>query len=139
MGSKYDGDGNLEVIDPSRLTLGCVLRMPYKDGSVSAFGDNVVIGMWVSYSPKRAGEKGTDRKWFYNLQEAMDHCHSDINGQTDYVFVQLARPYAYANTIGCSANFLLGVEKYEVMGHRIQDSHKVVVQSTGQYANYSIL
>ena len=130
---KYEGDGHNEKIDPARLTIGCVLRMPYLSGSVSAFGDSTVTGIYVSYSPAREAKERTGKRHFPNLQAALLHANS-----SDYVFVKLARPYCYANNpFESMPNWLVGVEEYEVLGHRVVESHKVVVQSDGSYATFN--
>jgi len=132
--SKYKGDGALEQINPERLTLGCVVRMPYGSGEVPAFGDSVIIGIHVSYSSKRTSKERCDKRHYETLAQALTQAQSG-----DFVVVSLARPYVYANNPFVSTpGWLVGCEKYEVMGDRIIDTHKVVVQSTGEYATYNI-
>jgi hypothetical protein len=126
--SKYQGDGHNERIDPARLVLGSVLRMPYGSGSIPAFGDSVVTGIYVSYA--RTTSFGNNREHFSTLAEAMAKASKD-----DFVFVKLARPYTYCNNpFDTIPGWLVGVESYEAMGNRLIDTHRVVVQSTGEYA-----
>lgn len=119
---KYEGDGHLEHIDPERLTVGCVVRMPFSSGSVAAYSDATVTRIYVQSS------NGDDTS-YDNLLEALGTAK---RGQT--VTVTLSRPYLYSNTVGCIANWLVGVETYNVVGARMMETHKVVVQSTGEYA-----
>lgn len=127
---KYDADGYEERIDPERLTLGNVVRR--KTLGIPAFSDNVVIGILVQYSTARRKREPTDVRHFNTLAEAQAHATRD-----DYVLLILARPYLYAsNPFGSMPNFLQGCEKYEIFAHKLEDSYKVVVQSTGEYACY---
>lgn len=126
---KYEGDGHLETIDPERLTLGCVVRMTSQGGGMSAFSDNVVIGMYVMWGTQRRKTAVSDKEHFLTLDAALKAATKD-----DYVMVVLTRPYLYAsNVFGSMPNWLQGVERYEVYGNRITESHKVVVQATGEY------
>jgi len=128
---KYEGDGTLETIDPERLTIGNIVRMTRGGDKLPAFSDNVVIGIKVQHSNKRAMLEKVDHAHFTTLKEAQTYATKD-----DYILV-LARPYMYAsNPFASMPNFLVGAEKYEVMGNRIEESHKVVVMSTGEYAKY---
>lgn len=128
---KYANDGNVETIDPARLTLGSVVRMVCHSGAVSAFADSVVTGIYVSYF-RSTHAFSQDKEHFATLAEALAKA-----GKDDYVYVKLARPYLYCNNpFQSMPNWLVGVESYEVLGHRIIESHKVVVQSTGEYATY---
>lgn len=127
---KYDSDGHEEAIDPERLTLGNVLRMRQRVG-LPTFSDNVVIGIKVVYGTIRRNKEGMDCRHFNTLAEATAHASLP----NDWVIVQVARPYMYcSNSFGSTPNYLLGAEKYEVMGNRLVDSHRVVVMSTGEYA-----
>lgn len=129
---KYDTDGHMEHIDPDRLTLGNVLRWPHRDGSMTAFSDNVVIGIKVSYHHKRAAVERVDHRHFNTLADAIAHAKKD-----DYVYVLVARPYLYcSNAFGSMPGATMWAEKYEIPGDRILDTHKVVVQSTGEYASF---
>ena len=138
--SQYQGDGNTEVIDTARLTLGNVVRMPYQDGAVAPFSDSVVTGIFVSYGGAQRCKHGTDRRHFTTLQLALEHVRPATGNvvDTDTVYVKLARPYCYANNpFESIPNWLVGVETYEALGNRIVETHKVVCMSTGDYANYN--
>lgn len=126
---KYEGDGHLERIDAERLQVGCVVRMPYRSGGVSAYSDCTVTRIYV-----KSWKDSRDDTSYDNLHEALE---AHKKSKDTYVWVKLSRPYLYANTIGCVANWLVGVETYEVEGARLLDTHKVVVQSTGEYANHN--
>jgi len=119
----------METIDPERLTIGCVVRMPHSDGSVSTFDDSVVTGI-----SNKSWKDPTRRPTFYdNLHEALKACKSDELTQ-----VTLSRPYLYAHNIGGGMpNWLVGVTTFEAQGNRMVDTHRVVVQSTGEYANHN--
>jgi hypothetical protein len=119
---KYDADGYEERIDPERLTLGNVVRM--KTLGIPAFSDNVVLRITVHYYGKRQTEKRREYDVYDTLGEALESATKD-----DYVSVKLARPYMYEHIGGP----LMGCENYEIDGRRMLDTHKVVVQSTGEY------
>ena len=138
--SKYQGDGHLEQIDPHRLTLGCVLRMPYSSGAIAPFSDCVVIGIQVSYGGPQRCALGVRKRHFPTLAQALAKVHtgSRLNIETDTVWVKLARPYLYANNpLESMPNWLVGVETYEVLGNRVCETHQVVCLSTGEYAIYN--
>jgi hypothetical protein len=100
--------------------------------NLPAFSDNVVLGIKVSYHPKRQVAEKVDHRHFETLDAALKD-----QRKGDFVFVILARPYMYcSNVFGSMPNWLVGCEKYEAMGDRMLDTHKVVVQSTGEYATY---
>ncbi len=131
---KYDGDGALEQIDPARLTLGNVLRSPYRSGLVPAFGDSVVIGIRVDLSTTRQNKGLGKSISCETLAGAMKEAK-----EGDYVVVTLARPYLYSNNPFLSMpSWLVGCDKHEVMSNRIQDTHKVVVNATGEYACFNV-
>ncbi len=123
---KYEGDGHLEWIDGERLQVGCVVRMTYRSGAIPSFNDATITRIYVkSYKDLLVNVS------YNNLHEALAAQKKD-----QCVWVKLSRPYLYANTIGCVANWLVGVETYEVEGASLFDTHKVVVMSTGEYARY---
>jgi hypothetical protein len=122
---KYEGDGNMESIDPARLQVGNVLRMNDKDGRMSAFSSSVVLSIRVVYSEKRKrAEKVGEYHTFDTLGQALD-----ARKEGDWVYVKLARPYLYEHIGGP----LMGCETYEVDMPRSLDRYKVVVGSTGEY------
>lgn len=127
---KYEGDGHMETIDPERLTIGCVVRHPHSNGSMSSFSDTVVTGIYVSYSSRRQKEdKKYDKEHFLTLQEAMSAAKKD-----DWVYVKLARPMLYAdNVFGSIPSWALKCEVYETDAARFINFYKVVVMSTGEY------
>lgn len=129
---KYEGDGAMEHIDPERLTIGNVIRMNQRSGLMHAFSDSVVIGIKVQYGTAR---RKTERQEFVHhntLAEAQAHATKD-----DWIVVIVARPYLDANNaFGSIPNYMIGAERHEVYGVSIIDSYKVVVNSTGEYANY---
>jgi hypothetical protein len=128
---KYANDGNVETIDPARLTLGSVVRMVCHSGAVSAFDDSVVTGIYVSYF-RSTHAFSQDKEHFATLAEALAKA-----GKDDYAYVKLARPYCYCNNpFESMPNWLVGVETYEAMGNRVCETHKVVVMSDGSYATY---
>lgn len=127
---KYADDGHLELIEPERLIIGCVLRMANGEYS-SAFSDSVVTGISVTY--KKNGE--SKEKWCESLDEALTVAHP-VDG---YIQVNLARPYLYANNIGGGLpGWLQGVENYKAEGKKLLSLYKVVVMSTGEYSNYNV-
>lgn len=103
--SKYDMDGHLEVIDPSRLKVGNVVRYTYGDGAAPTFSDSVVV------------------------QIELDMLSDSI----ECAKIHLARPFLSADGSGW---WYVSVENYSVSGSRLLSSHKVVVQSTGEYASH---
>ncbi len=126
---KYEGDGTLEDIDPERIILGVVVRMPYQSGAVPTFSDSVVTGIF-----NKSYRDPTKRPTFYdNLKEALDACKEGEMTQ-----VKVSRPYLYAHNIGgAMPNWLVGVDTHECQGNRFAEQHKVVVMSTGEYANHN--
>jgi hypothetical protein len=127
---KYACDGHVETIDPERLIVGCVLRMPYSDGGSPTFGDSVVTGICT-----KSWRDSTKHPTFHdNLLSALQAATKE-----EVVLVKLSRPYLFSNNIGGGMpNWLVGVETYDAIGHTLTDTHKVVVMSTGEYANYKI-
>lgn len=128
---KYEGDGNLEPIDPARLMVGHVVRMVQEDGRQSAFSDSVVLGI-IAYPVKElrgmfpTPEHG---EMCENLQQALDIAYKlRVDGRTGYLAITLARPYLYEE----GGSPVMSFEKYEV-DKRILDFYKVVVMSTGAY------
>lgn len=115
--SKYDMDGHLEVIDPSRLKVGNVVRYTYGDGGMPTFSDSVITSI-------RSMNEG---RYSHNiLQDAL---------RVGDVEVHLARPFLSADGSG---SWCVSVENYRVSGNRLLSSHKVVVQSTGEYASHCV-
>ena len=128
----YEGDGNLERIDPTRLTIGNVVRMSYRDGGFTPFNDCVVLGIRVDLSTRRRDKGLQPHIHCETLAAAMKEAQPG-----DYVIVILGRPYMYAdNPFASMPNAMMGYEKYEVYGDRIQDTHKVIVNSKGEYHSY---
>jgi hypothetical protein len=116
---KYEGDGNLETIDPDRLQVGHVIRSNFqKDGRLSAFSDSVVLAIRVY--PKQ----GDHARSYDTLGQAM--AEAKKNG--GYVAIRVARPYLYEHL----GSPLMGCENYE-QDVRILDNYRVVVGSTGEY------
>lgn len=128
----YGNDGNLERIDPARLTIGNVLRMKYRGGGFTPFNDCVVLGIRVDLSGERQ-KRGLGRYAFFEtLQAAIN-----VAKPGDGVSVVLARPYLYAdNAFLTMPNCLMNYERYEVSGDSIAETHSVIVNSTGEYACY---
>ena len=122
---KYEGDGEMERIDPARLQVGHVLRMNGREDRMSAFSSSVVLQIKVSYSQKRQREeKVHEYMTFDTLGEALSSAKKD-----DWVYVKLARPFLYEH----HGSPLMSCETYEVDAPRMLDCYKVVVQSTGEY------
>lgn len=120
---KYEGDGNLETIDPDRLQVGHVLRSNHqKEGRLSAFSDSVVLRISAVFSQRGSLRDGT--RSYDTLGEAL----REAKAQNGYVQVRVARPYLYEHVGGP----LMGCEDYSLDG-RILETHKVVVMSTGEY------
>lgn len=119
---KYEGDGNLETIDPDRLQVGHVLRSDYnREGRWSAFSDKVVLKIVRHGARSSLGEC---TRSYDTLGQAMKEA-KQFGG---HVGIQVARPYLYEHV----GEPLLGCEKYE-LDLRCLESHKVLVQSTGEY------
>lgn len=121
-------DGVLETIDAHRLTLGCVVRRLLADkAGMPAFSDAVVTAIWVRTLEKRV-------EYFPTLGAAIARAK-----MRDYVEVQLTRPYLYCHNIGGSnPGYLQSVEVYTVDADRLIETYKVVVQSSGEYACFSL-
>jgi hypothetical protein len=113
---KYEGDGNLETIDPDRLQVGHVIR---SNGRTSAFSDSVVLS--IRRYPPRSGDHATS---YDTLGQAM----KDAKAKGGHVAIRVARPYLYEHLGGP----LMGCENYE-QDARILDTYKVLVMSTGEY------
>lgn len=117
---KYEGDGNLEIIDPDRLQVGHVIRSNHqKDGRLSAFSDSVVLAIRV-HLPRETHARSYD-----TLGQAMKAAKEKEGG---YVGIRVARPYLYEHIGGP----LMGCENYE-QDIRILENYRVIVGSTGEY------
>lgn len=132
MTKSYEGDGNLEHIDPERLTIGNVLRMSYRGGGFTPFNDCVVLAIRVDVSASRQNKGLGKHISCETLAGALKAAK-----EGDWVIVVLGRPYMYAdNPFLSMPAALVGYEKYEVFGNQIQDTHKVIVNSRGEYTQY---
>lgn len=119
----------MEWIDPKRLTIGCVVRPVYNDGSLPSFYDSVVLGIYVSYSRLRTIKKNEEREYFLTLSEAQAAADSE-----DWVVVKLGRPMLYAdNEFVSTPSWAFKCEVYEVVCPQIVDGYKVVVMGNGEY------
>lgn len=130
MEKQYSNDGNVQRIDPRRLTIGNVVRMAYRGEGMTPFNDCVVLGIRMDLSAERQ-KSGLGRCAFYEtLQAALNEAKPG-----DIVSVVLARPYLYAdNAFLTMPNCLMNYERYEVSGDRIAETHNVIVNSKGEYA-----
>lgn len=126
MNRKYAGDGHLEPIDAKRLAVGHVLRYPYRDNAVPAFSDAVVLSIELRHS------QDTNQRRVYDTFAEAEAEFLTLPEHKYNLVVKVARPYLYAH----HGNWLQSVETYEVYGNRIFESHKVVVNSTGEYAKF---
>lgn len=128
---KYETDGHLETIDPSRLTVGCVIREVHSDGSSPAFADAVVTAFHLILP------FGMKTEVHDTAESAMQALQAlKIHG--GYVAMKIARPYLYSASIGICSNWLVGVEASEVCSDLGSlKGYKAVVMSTGEYATYN--
>ncbi len=118
---KYDCDGILEHIDPSRIRVGNVVRMASDAWSMPAFSSSVVLQIKVVYSDGSYTS-------FDNLGEV-----PEVDMRNGRVSVGLGRPYMYVTRLG---NPLTGLEIYEAPARSFLDNYRVVVLSTGEYASF---
>lgn len=128
---KYNGDGHNERIDPDRLTIGCVVRMPYRDGGIPAFDDSCVtdIVMANQYTPDVA------LRHYPTLEDALKDAekHKGVD-----VFIKVARPYMTVQNIGGITSPLIGIGTVTVQAWKFLEHYKVVAQSTGAYATLTM-
>lgn len=118
---KYECDGHMEVIDPARLMVGCIVRDPHSDGSLASYSDMTVTQIAI------IAQHANDDRTYDTLAAALA-----VNAEC--VIVRVSRPYLYASTIGLCANWLVGVETFDVGADSLRERFRVVVQSTGEYA-----
>lgn len=114
----YKYDGHTRSPNFEEIEVGTVLRRVDEESvgknvsmeAVSPFSDCVVIGI----------EK--DKRVLVG----------SISKETTWV--ELARPYLYADTIGVCPNFLMGVERFKVTLAQVLDAYRVVLMSRGNVA-----